>query len=177
MPTAFLEWTTTQLQIEKALNDKKIAAIDANAKKAEFDLADVAKERRSLKAPFDGVVMELFRHQNEWVNPGDQVVRFARLDTMRVEQVVNFAEFEPNEIANCNVTIDLPLARGRTAKFTGKVTFVSPELDLTGKRYWIRAEVQNRREAERWLLMPNSKVTMTVHLGTGNLVGVGQRQR
>jgi multidrug efflux pump subunit AcrA (membrane-fusion protein) len=175
---ARLQWNTTRLQIEKATKDKAIAALDAAAKRAEYELASVGLERRTIKAPFDGVVVELFRRQNEWVNPGDPVLRFARLDIMRIEPVVKLADYDPHEIADCNVTVEMPLARGRTATFTGKVTYVSPELDLTGDRYRIRAEVQNRQtETGRWLLMPNSLVTMTIHIGTGNRVNVGQRPR
>jgi multidrug efflux pump subunit AcrA (membrane-fusion protein) len=173
---AKLQWNTTLLQIEKAKKDKAIAVLDAGVKKAEVDLAAVALERRTIKAPFDGVVVELLRHQSEWVNPGDPILRFVRLDTMRVEQSILTTDYDPHEIAGCNVTVEVPLARGRTATFTGKITFVSPQLDYA-KSYKVRAEVQNRPEAGQWLLRPNGLATMTIHLGTGNSVGVGQRQR
>ena len=173
---AELQWRTTELQIEKAKHDQSLAVYDVGAKGAEVELGKLAVERRSIEAPFNGVVVEILRHQNEWVNPGDHILRFARLDTMRVEQQIDVNAYDPQELANCNVTVEVKLARGRTATFTGKVTYVSPQLDYAN-RYKVRAEVANRLEAGQWLLRPNSQATMTIHLGTGAAIGVGQRPR
>jgi multidrug efflux pump subunit AcrA (membrane-fusion protein) len=173
---AKLQWDTTLLQIEKAKKDQSIAYLDAGVKQAEYGLANLGIERRAIKAPFDGVVVERVRRQNEWVNPGDPIMRYVRLDIMRVEQFIRASDFDPHEIVNCNVTVDVPLARGRSATFTGKITYVSPQLDYNNQ-YKVRAEVQNRQEAGQWLLRPNSLATMTIHLGTGNTVGLGHWQR
>ena len=82
---AKLEHDRAVLQIEKADHDKQILEFDKNSRLAEYHAALLAIERRVIKAPFDGEVVELFRKQSEWVNPGDSILRFVRYDTLKVD--------------------------------------------------------------------------------------------
>jgi multidrug efflux pump subunit AcrA (membrane-fusion protein) len=173
---AKLQHSTTLLQIEKAKQDRALAWYDVGTKGAEYRLAELGAQRRMIKAPFDGVVVDILRHQNEWVNPGDTILKYMRLDTMRVEKYVYLSEFDPRDLAGCRVTVEVNLAGTRKATFTGKVTYVSPHLNLDNQ-YLLRAEVANRQEMGHWLLRPNSQASMTVHLGTSDVSGVGQRGR
>jgi multidrug efflux pump subunit AcrA (membrane-fusion protein) len=171
---ARLEWKTTELQIEKAEHDKKIAGFEMNVKAAEYELGRLAVDRRSLEAPFDGVVVELRRHQHEWVNPGDPILHFKRLNTMRVEKRISQDDYDPQEIAGKRVTVVVKLARPRTETFTGRITYVSPQLDLDNT-FLVRAEVENRQEGGYWLLRPNSQASMTIHLGPTPTTAGGRR--
>ncbi len=170
---AKLEWDTALLQIEKATKDREIALLDSGAKKAEYDLGEVGIKHRAIVAPFNGVVVKLERNQSEWVSPGDTILRLMRLEVMRVEGRVLQSKYDPQELYDCEVTVEVPLAHDRTESFPGRVALVSPLLEGTGTQlsYMVRAEVQNRVVAGQYLLRPYSQPTMTIHLGTARSGG------
>lgn len=163
---AKLEWDKDELSIEKAQLDQELARDEVDSKRAELDAANLAIERRKTLAPFDGEVVTLYRHQSEWVNPGDPILRVVRLDTMRVEGFVDQSKYDPHEVQGCEVTVEVPLARGRTEKFPGRIKYVS-SLVMGDGRYLVRAEVANRQQSGRWMLSDGLTATMTIHLGTG----------
>lgn len=161
-----LEWEAGVLSAEKAQHDQALAVFDYHQKKAERDAADLAIKRRTILAPFDGEVLTLYRHQDEWVSPGDPIMELVRLDTMRVEGALEQSAYDPHELAGCDVTVEVALARGRKEQFPGRITFISSRMEIDGT-YLVRAEVANRQEHGRWLLNDQMKAAMKIHLGTG----------
>jgi membrane fusion protein, multidrug efflux system len=85
---AKLEWDHFMLAIEKSRHDQELAQYEALTKQAELSAANLAIDHRVIKAPFDGVVEEVKRKQDEWVQPGDTILTLLRLDTMQVEGAV-----------------------------------------------------------------------------------------
>ncbi len=163
---AKLEWDKNVLSIEKSKYDQQLAMLEAYGKQAELEAAELAIDRRKILAPFDGEVVTLVRDQDEWVNPGDPVMRVMRFDTMRVEGIVDQKMYDPHEIQGCEVTVEVTLARGRREQFPGRITYVGYEVGYNDD-YLVRAEVANRQEFGRWMLLPGHAATMTIHLGTG----------
>jgi len=84
------------------------------------------------------------------------------MNRLHVTGHVSAAQFGPQEISGRAVSILVRLERGRTERFTGKITFVHPEVN--GGDYLVRAEIQNRREGDQWILRPGLNVDMTVHV-------------
>jgi multidrug efflux pump subunit AcrA (membrane-fusion protein) len=162
---AKLDWDRSVLAIEKAEHDQELAKFDAFTKQAELKAAQLAMDRRIIKAPFDGEVLAINRHQEEWVGAGDWILRLVRLDAMYVDGLVDRKLYDPHEVANCAVTIEVEMARGRKVQAEGRITYVSSEV-RGDKRYQVRAEVQNRQEHNRWLFSDGMKATMTIHLNT-----------
>jgi len=163
---AKLEWDKMELATEKAQKDQELARYDAYIKKAELDAAKLAIDRRIITAPFDGVVEELNRKQEEWVNPGDTILRLFRMDTMHVEGAVDQKLYDPHELQGCKVTVEVKMARGRTETVEGRIVRVSSVVRYDGV-YNVRAEVANRQEQGGWMLRKGLPATMTIHLGTG----------
>jgi multidrug efflux pump subunit AcrA (membrane-fusion protein) len=151
------------LQIERAEQDKIIAGYDANTKKAEYEASEVAIERRIVRAPFDGEVISIDRKQDEWVSPGDSILRLARLDTMNIEGDIDASLYDPHEIKGCPVTVEVELARGRKELLDGRIVYVSSVVGGHGE-YAVRAEVTNRKEYGHWVLRHGLKAKMTIHL-------------
>jgi hypothetical protein len=79
-----------------------------------------------------------------------------------VECFVKASEFDPVDLAGRPVTVRARLARDREAAVTGRVTFVSQTV-LRGN-YLVRAEIQNQREGEYWLIRPGLDAEMTIHV-------------
>ena len=161
-----LEWEKTALQIEQANLERRLSALAAASKGVEVEAAENGIERRLLKSPLDGVVVQVFPHQGEWMQPGDPLARVVRTDKLKVEGYVDTAKWDPEQIRDRPVTVEVVLAGDRRETFTGRMVFVSP-LDESGGDYRVVAEVENRRAepSKQWLLRPGKTARMTVHSG------------
>jgi len=161
-----LEAQKTDLQIEQANLERRLAALAAASKGVEVEAAENGIERRLLKSPLDGVVVQVFPHQGEWMQPGDPLARVVRTDKLKVEGYVDAAKWDPEQVRDRPVTVEVVLAGDRRETFTGRMVFVSP-LDESGGDYRVVAEVENRRAApsKQWLLRPGKTARMTVHAG------------
>ena len=157
-----LECERTRLQVEKSKLDLKVAGMTAAVHDAKVKIADEAIERRKIVAPIDGEVVAVKLQSDEWVNAGDSVYRIIRLDRLRVEGLVNVKDYNPSEIHDRPVTVEVELAHGQVAQFTGRVTHIDPI--VKSQLFRVRAEVDNRQENGHWLLQSGRDATMIVHL-------------
>jgi hypothetical protein len=85
------------------------------------------------------------------------------MDRLRIQGFINANKYSPAEVANRPVTVTVELAHGRQESFVGKVTFVSPMVELGGD-FRIYAEVLNRQENDQWLLRPGQNANMTINI-------------
>jgi multidrug efflux pump subunit AcrA (membrane-fusion protein) len=165
-----LDADRARLQILKAQKDRRLAMLEADVKQAELDAAEVELARRTITAPFDGEVQEVLIDESEWVNPGDAILQITQFDTMWVESYVSASQYDPAELQGRPVTVTINLARGRQATVTGHVVYVSQNYIATGDaqsylaEYKVRAEVQNRREGNFWLVRPGMPANLTIHV-------------
>ncbi|MEI6240615.1 MAG: HlyD family efflux transporter periplasmic adaptor subunit [Planctomycetia bacterium] len=153
-----------ELQIEQAQLERRLAALAAQSKEVEVLAAENAIDRRLIKSPLDGVVVQLFPHQGEWMQPGDPLARVVRADKLRVEGYVDAARLGPEEVSGRSVTVAVTLAGGRRETFTGRIVFTSPLVE-SGGDYRVFAEVENRQApgSQQWLLRPGQTASMTIH--------------
>jgi multidrug efflux pump subunit AcrA (membrane-fusion protein) len=156
-----LEWKKAELEIEKAELEQKVAGLTAEAKEASVTAAELDIERRKVKSPITGKVVEVGKQQGEWVNPGDLVVQIIRVDKMKVTGELKFAEVDRSQLHERPVRVVAPLTRGRTEEFEGKVVYVDPGVQAGGV-YHVTAEVENRQEGQKWLLSAGIQVEMYV---------------
>jgi multidrug resistance efflux pump len=169
---AKLKWDQARLGTEKTTKDQQLAVFDYHAKRAEVAAAQLAIKHRVITAPFDGVVEEIFRRQDEWVTAGDPILHLFRLDTMKVVGVVDSTKYDPHEIQGCEVTVVVPMARGREETVRGRITRIST-IERGDKKFEVGAEVANRQEHGAWLLRHLQMGKMTIHLGTGGRAAAG----
>jgi multidrug efflux pump subunit AcrA (membrane-fusion protein) len=152
------------LSIEKALKEMAVAALQVEVAKAEMRTAAVSVKHRQVIAPLNGVVVELSRHEGEWVQPGETVMRLVRVDRLRVEGFLNAKEYDQAEICDRPVTVTVRLPHGQVVTVPGKVTYVRPLVE-TGDQFLIRAEVQNRVSPNgAWVLTPGLMAEMKIEL-------------
>jgi multidrug resistance efflux pump len=163
---AKLDWDHFKLAIEKSFHDRELAEFEAMTKQAEYEAAELAIKQRTIVAPFDGVVEEIKRKQDEWVQPGDTILTLLRLDTLHVDGAINQKQFDPNEIQGCDVAMEVELARGRQTTVRGKIVKVSNLVRFDGM-YNVQAEVANMQEHGTWIVRDGLPATLTIQLGTG----------
>ncbi len=163
-----------QLQIDRSRLEQKISRMTADVETTAVAAAEENMRRRQITAPFAGIVLDVLRDQAEWVNAGEPVLRVIRLDRLRVEGFLNARNFNPEDVVNRQVTVQIQRARGQVVQLPGKVVFVSP-LVQAGDKYRIRAEVENRiyddhavgkqAAGTHWVLGPGMVATMVIHVG------------
>ena len=154
----------SELQIEQAELERRMAALAAASKGVELEAAENAIERRLIKSPLDGVVVQIFPHQGEWMQPGDPLARVVRADKLRVEGYVDSSRFGPEEVRDRPVTVEVKLADDRKETFAGRIVFTSPLVE-SGGDYRVFAEVENRQApgSGQWLLRAGQTARMTIH--------------
>ncbi len=158
-----LDLERSTLQIEKARKDQILARLEAKTKMAELEATEMALERRTILAPFDGEVVDTFRHQSEWANPGDPILKLVRFDTLHVEGFVNAEQYDRSDVQGKPVTVMITRARGREINMQGRIVYVDQIVGPHGD-YRVRAEVKNKLEGDNWLIEPGRFVRMTIHL-------------
>jgi multidrug efflux pump subunit AcrA (membrane-fusion protein) len=158
--------TRELLGVDKAKLDRRIAQLTANLKKTAVDATDDSILRRRILAPFDGMVVDVYKKKAEWVNAGEPVLRVVRMDRLRVDGFLSGDEIGPTDVAKRAVTVEIELAQGRRERFDGQVVFVNP-LVQAGNKYRIRVEVDNRFEKDEPLLRPGMNANMIIQLDKG----------
>ena len=150
-------------QIQVSESEEKVAAAEYRVKEVQVEAAAEAIEKRQIKSPIDGVVVQVERHQGEWVQPGDPVFHVVSLSKLRVQGTLPLAHYSRAQINGKPVVIEAELAGGRKERFEGQVVFVNPIVGYGGRfEFW--AEVSNKKENNTWLLAPGMEVDMTVRL-------------
>ncbi len=154
----------SELQIEQAQLERRMATLAAASKGVELEAAENSIERRLIKSPLDGVVVQIFPHQGEWMQPGDPLARVVRADKLRVEGYVDSSRFGPEEVRDRPVTVEVKLADDRKESFQGRIVFMSPLVE-SGGDYRVFAEVENRQApgSGQWLLRAGQTARMTIH--------------
>ena len=158
-----LDLKRARLQTEKAAKDQVLAGLEAKTKEAERDAAKMALEWRTILAPFEGEVVEVYRQRGEWVNPGDPILKLARFDEVHVEGVAYADKFDREELLGKPVTVTVTRARGRKVSLEGYVVHVDQSV-RSDRSYIVRAEIQNKKEAGHWLIQPGLSGKMTIRL-------------
>jgi multidrug efflux pump subunit AcrA (membrane-fusion protein) len=160
-----LEWDRAKLAQEKATKDKELARYEALVSQAKLKAADIAIEKRVIRAPFDGEVRRVVTNESEWVSPGDPILELVRYDILKVDGYLDLAQYDPREVAGREVTITVEVGRGQQAQATGRIVLVEQQVKQSDRaRYMVRAEIPNRMVDGRWLILPGLQATMQIHL-------------
>lgn len=132
----------TRLEIEQAEHVMTVAEMTAALKQNALQTAEAKLARQTICAPIDGMVVQLYRHCGEWVEPGQQVVRLLRMDRLRVEGFLAVSLLD--EIAIGSPVELFMETDGEEAKaIPGKLVYVNPEVDPVNNQVRVWAEVEN----------------------------------
>ena len=164
-----LKCTETELAIDKAASDQKLAEKEAQVAAAEADAAKVIVARHKVVSPIAGEIVDVRFHQGEAVQPTQPVIRVMNLGTLWVQGDVPGRNFGRAELQGQEVTVNFVIPpRGEKGSLPGKVIFVKPTTD-TGNTYMVRAKVENRKVNGSWLLSPGMAAEMNIQLGRPSL--------
>jgi len=147
-----------RLQTEQALYELGIAAISVHAQKAQLEAAELDLARRDIISPIDGVIVEVYPHEGEWLRPGDPIVHIVRMKELWVEGRLDSTQYSPVDVAGRPVVATLG-----QHEFPGRIDFVSPIVD-GDNHFKVRAVVVQEpdKQSGQWLLRPGMQTTITI---------------
>jgi RND family efflux transporter MFP subunit len=131
-----------RLEAEQADHEQAVAVLEMKAQENELNAAKAEITRRRIVAPFDGSIVQVYLRKGEWAEPGQKALRIVNTDRLKAEGFIR-AEDAVSTTPGKPIELVVELA-GKSKVFTGKLVFVSPEVDpITGQvRVW--AEIDNR---------------------------------
>ena len=156
-----LQVDRSKLGIEQAQLGQNLLVFAAHSAAASISIAEDEIRIRQITAPLDGTVVEVRRHVGEWVDPGETILRIVRMDRLSIEGFLNNREHGRERLTGREVVAEVDLGRGKSQTVRGKITFVSPLIQAGGD-YRVRAEVENVRQADGWLLQPGQSATLRI---------------
>jgi len=158
------------LQWKQSEYDLEIAEISKLVRQAEDDVAALQLRRRGIVATLDGIVVERYLDEGEWLRPGDRVLRIIRMDRLRIEGFIDATKVSPSQVKRGDkVSVRLspkePVPGGPAMgqEFSGEIVHVSPVVEA-GPRFLVWAEVDNPQNNGDWPLRPGLHADMTISL-------------
>jgi RND family efflux transporter MFP subunit len=131
---------------------------------ADLALAKQALDEHTIRAPFDGVIIEEIKHVGESVRANEAVVRLGNLDRLRAWAYVPL-EYASRVKEGQIVELQQRLggAPSEKKRYRGKITFVDPQIQpIAEVAVRIYAEFDNPEHD----LRPGAKAAMTILLGS-----------
>ena len=113
--------------------EKKGESLQADVERLEIELS-----KKTVRAPFDGVVLKKHVDRGEWLSPGSAVATLARDDTMDVIVEVP-GEVVPFVSKGGSVQI-----RAAGKEIQGRVTAIVPKGDIATRTFPVKIRVRNR---------------------------------
>ncbi len=119
------------------------AAAAVAVQEAEVERIDDQLSKHTIRAPFDGWVVERFTEQGQWVSRGGLIARIAELDRLEIE--VQVPELSVGMLReNAEVRLDFDAAPGHA--WIGRMARIVPQADLLSRSFPVRVELANRVE-------------------------------
>lgn len=132
-----LEVERARLSGEQAERTGVINGLTVDLKKAQLDLAEVQLEKRTIKSPVSGLVVQVYRQVGESVQSNETVARIIDLKRLRVSCRCYLKDASPDSLAKEATFIH------DGNEYKAKVVFASPEIDPDVQDFIVWAEVEN----------------------------------
>lgn len=131
----------SRLEEERAVYNMQMAALEAEVANSDYVQTEDLLARHSITSPVDGMIVAVEKKLGEWVEPGTEVYRIVRTDTLRIEGLIPVNTDDGNLIGR---SVSVELLRGdRSQMFVGKVVFVSPDANPVNSLVRVYIEVEN----------------------------------
>ena len=148
-----------QLEIQAiSKNVYDTSKADAKSKQAQVEQQTALVAKKNLKAPFSGRVGIVSINPGQYVNPGDKLLTLQTLDPIFVD--FNLPQSNASSI-NVGQEINLTTDAFKDASFAGKITAVSPQVDLNTRNIQIEAQVANPNKK----ILPGMFANVNINIG------------
>lgn len=131
----------SKLEVDRAEYEIEMAALDYAIATSDYKQTAELLERHSIKSPVAGTVVSVDKHLGEWVEPGTEIFRIVRTDTLRIEGFIP-AVSDNGRLVGSTVLFKLSNANDQR-EYKGKLVFVSPEVNPVNSLVRVFAEATN----------------------------------
>ncbi|MFT5299625.1 MAG: RND family efflux transporter MFP subunit [Mariniblastus sp.] len=138
-----LEVARAKLKLETVQLESKNASIQQMLVENQVKQVEAVIARHKIISPLDGVVASVARDAGEWVEPGDTVLRVIGISRMRAEGFID-ANLVSASSAGSPVKMFTVSPDGQEKSFSGKISFISDEIDPVNQQVNFWAEIDNR---------------------------------
>lgn len=156
LETLFQQNVTTEKDYEDLLYQLKELVTQQDALRLKYAKKELELSKSEIRAPFDGVVMELYKNPGEWISPGVSVCELAALDQVVVEVALS-------EDLIRYIRVGQPLALTLNAlerELTGQIKALVPKVDAKSKTFFIKIKIPYQEN-----LLQNMTATVSVPNG------------
>lgn len=130
---AEIEHSMAVLSVESAKLDKKIA-------KAEYKRAEAQLQRRTIKSPVDGVVVDVVMSPGEYVYEQSTLMNIAAVDPLYVEVYLPVASYgEIQDGMTAVVRPEQPIG----GEYTATIAVIDQVFDASSRTFGVRLELPN----------------------------------
>jgi len=150
-----------ELKVQHAIQTTDQLKLKARLAQASVVAASERLNRLKFIAPFSGSIAEIHRHQGEWVQMGQPIVRLIRLDELRVDVYIPIQSVDIASLVDGPVLVTARRAGTEPVHFSGRVTHYDPAVSSTGE-VRVHATIQNQRVNGHWLLLPGMTANMKI---------------
>ncbi|TWU58679.1 macrolide transporter subunit MacA [Rubripirellula tenax] len=156
-----LEAGRQELRIELAEMEQKVAQVKMIGKRTELEMAEKELTKRSVTAPYTGIVETRLAQQGQWVQPGTPMASLIQMDILRVEGDIDALRYAGRVIKGAPVEVLIYNQANDGTRISGTLGFVSMEIDLNN-RYRVWVEIQNEKVGNDWKFKPGMRAEMVI---------------
>jgi len=157
-----LQWKKDSLSVDQAEHDLAVLEMRASVQRAEHKAAQLDVGRRKVKSPMKGVVEKKWREVGDWVKPGDPVYRIIQMDQLYVQELLDATKYTDADVQGRNVLVTFRRPNGEVVKLGGKIQHTSYRLVAGGRKFLVKAVVNNQKRNGFWVLHPGQLVQMEI---------------
>lgn len=147
-------------QIDDSKNKNGIHGLTEKAKQAQADAARNELERRWIRSPLEGIVIEVKKHQGEWVQAGETICTIVRMNRVRVAREFPGEQFTTADVLGKKAIATITMPDGSKESAEGVIGFASPILEPTTGRFRVWMEIENKRKDGHWIFRPGAKASL-----------------
>ena len=129
---------------KQSIADKKVAALQAQAKQHAANLAALSIDRHQVTTKLSGIIVERYQRPGQWVQSGERIVRVVRLDRLRAEGFVS-GKVAAKLRKLKQVELSMNVGENNVVR-VGEVVFVSPEVNAVDGDVKVFIEFDNPDE-------------------------------
>lgn len=145
---------------EKAVFQNGLLGLQSQMALINQQVRELELRRHEIRAPLDGMVVEIKKKDGEWLERSEPIFRIIGLNRLRIEELVP-QHLARNDLLGKRVDFHLPADNSAPEQvFNGRVSFVSPEVNPVNHQVKIWIEIENRDGR----LQPGLRGRLEIHL-------------
>ena len=150
-----------ELRVKQAEVEKRKLQLQLRHKRTLLTRLQERLAQLQVRSHADGIVESVNTHAGKSIQRGDVLLRVVSLDRVRIEFDVDESKVFPPQLLGEKVVFELNPGYRKQVQLSGKIAFVSTEVDLNNRAHaW--ADCENIRNGNHWVVRPGMTGTIAI---------------